>query len=44
MEFFDFIFAGVTALAIKVVPEIVSHTVGVIKRELNNIFSGKIDG
>jgi hypothetical protein len=40
MEFFDFIFAGVTALAIKVVPEIVSHTVGVIKRELNNIFPG----
>ncbi len=40
MDFFEFIFAGVTALAIKVVPEIVSHAVGVIKRELNNIFPG----
>lgn len=40
MEFFDFIFAGVTALAIKVLPELASHTVAVIKKELNNIFPG----
>ena len=40
VDFFEFIFAGVTALAIKVVPEIVSHAVGVIKRELNSIFPG----
>jgi len=38
MEFFDFIFAGVAAFAIKVAPKIIRNTVETIKNELREIF------
>jgi hypothetical protein len=38
MEFFDFLFAGVTAFAIKVAPKIIRSTVETIKSELREIF------
>lgn len=38
MEFFDFLFAGVAAFAIKVAPQIISSTVETIKKELKEIF------
>jgi len=38
MEFFDFLFAGVAAFAIKVAPKIIRNTVETIKNELREIF------
>ena len=38
MEFFDFLFAGVAAFAIKVAPKIIRSTVETIKSELREIF------
>jgi len=38
MEFFDFLFAGVAAFAIKVVPQIVRNTADIIRKELKQIF------
>lgn len=40
MEFFDFIFTGVAAFAIKVAPKIIRNTVDTIKNELLEIFPG----
>jgi len=38
MEFFNFIIAGVTALAIKVAPKVAAYAISVIKDELRAIF------
>lgn len=38
MEFFDFLFAGVAAFAIKIAPQIVRNTADIIKNELRQIF------
>lgn len=38
MEFFDFLFAGVAAFAIKVTPQIIRNTTEIIKNELRQIF------
>jgi hypothetical protein len=38
MEFFDFLFAGVAAFAIKVVPKIIRNTAEIIMDELRQIF------
>lgn len=38
MEFFNFIIAGVTALAIKVAPKVAAYAISVIKDELRTIF------
>jgi hypothetical protein len=38
MEFFDFLFAGVAAFAIRVAPQIIRKTAEIIKNELKQIF------
>lgn len=38
MEFFNFIIAGVTALAIKVAPKVAAYAISIIKDELRTIF------
>jgi hypothetical protein len=38
MEFFDFLFAGVAAFAIRVAPQIIKKTAEIIKNELKQIF------
>jgi hypothetical protein len=38
MEFFDFLFAGIAAFAIKVAPQIIRNTTDIIKNELRQIF------